>query len=832
MWKVFIGVVVGMFGGGLVVLLAAPGVLASSETWSGVNARVVSQSSVTSLPPSVNTCYSMMLRVHIRSAGDADACIIGELGKTHLVRYTGANYQYAYAIAIGDETEYTRIDTLCSSLAWCGYSSSSDTFLMGTAANGWRFGTAIIKNFTSHLTYHAFPEPHYSFAYDEPLVTIGRGDSVVLPTGPLAVSPNGKWAVVELQEYGFVRVDMTTGSYRRVVAPGAQYGYGADPGFELSVTNDGRFMAVAGWGGGLTVYEMDGACGDLLDMSSGRYFLQGVIACPMSLIDYPSFFPGFMLAQAPRFSSDGMKLSAFILTRTSVSRATLTPLPATSSPGTPLYVALGDSFVSGEGETDDAFYMLGTNSETNRCHVSTRSYAFLLYPGQAVNASNKSCSGSRIEEALKQHANLATIQDGQPLLTMSIGVGGNDIDVMGKLKTCISPGTCEWALPEKRIQTAQEIKALYPRVVSLLATMRDSHPETKLFFVGYPKVINDSSSANCRAPLSLLLSEQERRYMNETIQYLNEVLAAAAHSSSVPFVDVSDVYEGERLCDTVETAMNGIRAGDDFAPISALGALKMIGAESFHPTPRGHELVAARIREKLAEISSATPCESCGGTPDLTPAYYWREQVSSEGLPRLIADKFLETTVYIKGRVAEFSFPAHSFALNTAVRFEVHSETRLLGEFVSSSSGGLVGKVAIPELESGYHTVHVIGVGASGEAIDRYEVIYSGDEELILNPSIQTDTAGAPPLEIVSSLTPAQSSPQFVRVASVPILETSTGEVKGATISMPRRTMNSAESVSKQEPIFALSWWGVWLICAGICLATAIGAYSIGRRQV
>lgn len=808
MFKFFIGVIFVLVVAFFAVSTGSERVIASGgQEWIHTPIRVLSSSSVTTLPPNANTCYGMTLRIHIRSTGEAEACIFGEIGKTHLARYQGANYQYAYAIAIGNDTKYTRIENFCSGLAWCVYSSTTDTLLMNVPTSGWRYGSAIIKDFSTHLTKHTVPEPYYSFSYTEQYQTIGLNGPVIA-SGPTAVSSNGKWAAIELLEYGFVRMNMETGEYRRVALSGAMYGYGADPAFELAISNDGRYLTVTGRGSGITLYQIDGACGDILGDSTGRHFSQGVIACPLASIDYTALFPGYRYAQMPRFSYDGLKLTLYVITHTSVSRVTLTPLSSSETPTKPLYVALGDSFVSGEGETDDAYYLLGTNTETNRCHVSTRSYTYLLFPIATAQATNKACSGSRIEEVIEQNATISNSTHSQLPKYISVGVGGNDINVMGKLKTCISVGTCEWAQPVRRMQTAEEIQSLYPRIANLLQSLQLNNPQAQLFFVGYPKVINDSTAASCRQPLSLMLDVEERRYMNETIHYLNGVLSAAARSVGVPFIDIGTVYEGERLCDEKESAMNGIRIGNDFSPIGSLGAMKVIGAESFHPTPRGHELAAARIRELVQADGFGEVCGACSHAIPV-PSQYWSVATVAPSLPRLIADTFLQAEAYVREGIVKLSLPAHSFHPHTIVKVELHSEAIHLGEFTANAEGALEAQITLPDAIEGYHTLHLIGMYPSGERIDRYDVAYIG-----LHPTKQS-------MHVANKALVSASSKLSHTADAV--------EVKGVSANKKVGSSASSRIVKEMESV---NWFVIGGIGAGICLFSAVVAYSIGRRKV
>jgi|GEM_PF-49497 len=399
------------------------------------------------------------------------------------------------------------------------------------------------------------------------------------------------------------------------------------------------------------------------------------------------------------------------------------------------YLALGDSYSSGEGELDDAWYIDGTNSGANRCHVSGRSYPYLLGREWGLVTRNMSCSGSRIPEVRQVSSQYAAIPNFPWLPVVSVGVGGNDVDLMGKLKTCLGLGTCEWATPNYRSATAGEIRALFPKLTALITELQESLKPGILFVVGYPRVINDAPDAACSLVVGGLLNAQERRYMNESVSYINKILRTASNSTHAHYMDIEDVYRGERLCDASERAMNGIRYGDDIAPIPLLRDLKLLGAESFHPTPRGHELAAAAVATQMvpnwADQHCATRCEY--NPSQLDAGDYWTEETSTSGpTPKLQANSFLQLDSFQdiskKTTRIAFQFLPGTFTPFSRVRLEVHSDPQLLGEFMTENDGSLRGDIASEEafgsVPTGYHTVHAYGVSAVGEAVDLYETIY------------------------------------------------------------------------------------------------------------
>jgi len=105
---------------------------------------------------------------------------------------------------------------------------------------------------------------------------------------------------------------------------------------------------------------------------------------------------------------------------------------------TDTYLALGDSYQSGEGAYN---YEPGTNVSGNMCHRSTVSYPYLITGLQTVpsNRVDVACSGALIH-------NLSDGQNGEPPqfnslspndALVTIGIGGNDLGFSPILTACI-----------------------------------------------------------------------------------------------------------------------------------------------------------------------------------------------------------------------------------------------------------------------------------------------------------------------------------------------------------------------------------------------------------
>lgn len=711
----------------VLILMIAAGVLlvpvetsATTESWAGRTIyRVWSETDQQQVQPAAR-CSATRLVISVKGRGLVrDACVFGKGEGVRLARYTADNGQFVYAIAFSSEATFTPIKGLCENLSECAYSQSEDVLLLQSRITTLWHGHALIGNFTKQLRYVTEDSGYYRFSLppESPFIaTPGR----VFATGATSVSQNGRWAIVELHGFGFVRVDMQNLSYRRIIAPGAMYGVANDPAFEVTVSDDGRRVAVAGAGAGIDVYEITDTCGDILEDGSSFQFFFNATGCPGATIERFNLYPGFISAHEPRFTDTARGLSLLVSKLNGSERTILSPDSTLAHKGNG-YRAFGDSFTSGEGELDDRFYLPEANNSANRCHVSSRSYPYLLGIHLGVPTINSACSGGKIRDVLGEIERSVA----QSSEAISIGIGGNDASLIGKLKTCLGLGTCEWADPDKRIATAHELRALLPGFINMLDQAKRSFPGSLLFIVGYPSVINNATNAQCDALISVLLDKEERRFLSESLAYLNKVLREAAHYSSVAFIDVEDALIGERLCDEPGEGMNGIRYGNDIAPLVAMPSIKVVGSESFHPTPHGHALISKSIADQVGDSWMSLQCGCASNIGALEPSDYWSRYIDASWVDvEQKGDDFLDSTYVTPASRHAFSFPPGTFKPNTEVILELHSDIQMLGRYLSGGDGSLEGEVTIPDIVAGYHTVHSYGVSVSKWPLDLYQIVY------------------------------------------------------------------------------------------------------------
>lgn len=542
-----------------------------------------------------------------------------------------------------------------------------------------------------------------------------------------ALSQDGHWLVAKDATGVLYRVDLQIGEAT------ALHGVDGGGSLELSISNNGETLAAIR-ADGMVVFVPFAYCHSF--PSDDR-----------SLWCDPSHFCvcdlDFELSSVyARFSDDGGRyiydspaeggVTRSVILETNSYRQSLPLIPVD-------YVALGDSFSSGEGELDDAYYLPQTNDANGLCHVSSRSYPFLLSAAWQMSMQSVACSGAKMTHILERpqyttkqgtlapgaSLQIEAVRQSRPQL-VTVGIGGNDAGFMDKLKACVTPGTCVWASdPDFRAATAKELQSLYGRYVDLFHRLRDAAPFGRVFAVGYPFIM--SQDGTCRSYVGLAFTKEERRYVHEAIFYLNTIIESAAKKSGVGYFDIAHAFRGDELCSRAqEKAMNAFRLGDDIAPLEALSNIKLIGAESFHPTPFGHERTATHILRDYPHESDVLTCLNCvdagyGTVPDAPPYWGALERVaeaSSQRAVTLSADE-INTEEPLSIVVDKASFIPRSL-----VEVYLYSDPLKLWQGYADEDGGLRVTLTLPPaITSGIHTLSVSGDSFGNQTTRLYQSI-------------------------------------------------------------------------------------------------------------
>lgn len=274
-----------------------------------------------------------------------------------------------------------------------------------------------------------------------------------------------------------------------------------------------------------------------------------------------------------------------------------------ASPSSTLnYVALGDSFSSGEGVPDFI-----PPSDTNGCHKSYDAYANLLSedPSFVLSLTNfAACSGAISDDVTEIDPNRSP-QYGLPLQTVSIpsdtdvitiSIGGNDVAFKEYAISCVNPlGLQNCGLTSTQyIETQNRINNDLPsRLAAVYAAIRAEAPSAHIYVLGYPHLVpfleEGYEPGTCR-----YLDAAERVNARDVVTNLNYTISTA--------VDAADVADGEG------NGFTFVSTNDDGSPFIGhelcsadpyFNDLSYPVDYTFHPNAVGHQKYADILKEAM-----------------------------------------------------------------------------------------------------------------------------------------------------------------------------------------------------------------------------------------
>lgn len=582
-----------------------------------------------------------------------------------------------------------------------------------------------------------------------PQLVDSAGRKLTIRYESLSYSDDGEWMVVDAPGTGFVRINTKTGS----VLPFASSLSYINPTIDTAISTDGRYAVLAAYGLGMF---------RLYDLSTCTHASGVVQNCQFrDLLAYmrqakPGYWNGaskirFITNDTFRFygiydnvSSTNRKIGQFELT----------------TPGVPVrsldYLALGDSFASGEG----AFtYKEGTDVADNRCHLSTQSYPYLLATGIGTgDMQSVACSGAKIKDIVL--TNLKEYNDSKPqaknmeseihdpnifshylpgyraqLLHLNnnipsiitVSIGGNDIGFSGIITKCVAGMSDCYKSYEDRLELANMIDAQFAPLAETYNKLKAGSPGSSIYVIGYPQIA--AADSNCA--LNVNLSNQEIKNSQYLISYLNTVVRLAAESAGVQFVDTENAFEGKRLCEgkRTELAMHGLLFGNG-GPIPGIG---IFAKESYHPTKLGHALFAARIHSSTNAFTQPMPTPTNTTTlafpnrsnhPLLAKTGITNRQIFSTRFDESMSPDMITINQPLR---VQIDGEQYSLKPNTNYELVLHSNPVTIGTVTTDSHGNIDAQVTVPAwAETGAHSLRLEGDNVIGDKIAITKTVYVG----------------------------------------------------------------------------------------------------------
>lgn len=558
----------------------------------------------------------------------------------------------------------------------------------------------------------------------------------------VAVSKNGRFAVAQVIGWGLARVDLQTRAMKLITTDQNNSGPTA-----LAISNDGNTVAVTGSG---SIYHKVYAG---LHTCGSEYFifkLKGTQLChSVSLSDKILSQLAYGTLYNPEFLDGGHSFMVRVWNETQQQSRKLVFTPDADSYRLE-YLAMGDSYSSGEGDigrtaNGKKYYLNGTDSGEDSCHISSRSYPFLLRDYLGISSSNGmrsvACSSAQVipdmygnfesykgqwnrlsgkadiatakQSALKNFTpghvpQLEFVKKYQPKLVTLTG-GGNDVGFADVLTYCAVPqlydaipviSDCGYAKAGSDLSKMlfNTIDTQYGYNKKLIDNIQRASPTTKITIIGYPSFIKPVVMT-CGIN-SGVLSTAEATMINIMVSYMNGMLQRLAHDTGVTFVSVEKSLEGGRICEGSKY-MTGV-----WKELTNQATEN----EQFHPNAEGHK----RMAKAIEDAGISLPADTVPSAGDYTPSTSTKETKKTTMVENDSSIKVLGMTIKIDSGI-----------LKTLSQFTltVHSTPTHLGQFTTGADGSVDMTLPLDNVGIGRHVLVLDGTSEEGNPIELFQFV-------------------------------------------------------------------------------------------------------------
>jgi lysophospholipase L1-like esterase len=258
------------------------------------------------------------------------------------------------------------------------------------------------------------------------------------------------------------------------------------------------------------------------------------------------------------------------------------------------YVALGDSYSSGEG-AGAGNYFQDDKGKDIKCHRAPTAWSFVLAKASARiddNVENAACRGAKTQAVTSERYKgeqpqvnrLRELANAQDVDLVTITIGGNDIGFDRIARNCFLVD-CQNELKDNKKQP--KLDTLKARLATSLypALKQAAGQEARIVAVGYPRLLPTAQSDTTGCGW---LEPNERVLLNKLVDDLNWTIRQAAFIADVDYVDVTNALNGNELCSA------------DSHVVRIYG--NRINTEQAHPDANGQRDYAAAVRSGLRAL--------------------------------------------------------------------------------------------------------------------------------------------------------------------------------------------------------------------------------------
>ncbi len=267
----------------------------------------------------------------------------------------------------------------------------------------------------------------------------------------------------------------------------------------------------------------------------------------------------------------------------------------------PRYVAMGDSFSSGEGNPP---FEPGTDTSDNKCHRSSQAYPRLLQNDPDLNLGSMAfvaCSGATTD-SIVYGGNVVSSGGEDPQMSVlssstrivTVTIGGNDVKFKEFASACVvtSCASSSSAYQESWdiMTNASNVDYLPNKLETAYAAIAEgltaANTAARVYVIGYPKVVTHDSWASTTSsdPWNCLyMSENSSSGAEAIVQKLNEVI----HDAVENFDDQRFVYVDPLATGSPFIGNELCRSGGYFYGASSASIFGGEDAYVFHPNVNG-----------------------------------------------------------------------------------------------------------------------------------------------------------------------------------------------------------------------------------------------------
>jgi lysophospholipase L1-like esterase len=333
-----------------------------------------------------------------------------------------------------------------------------------------------------------------------------------------------------------------------------------------------------------------------------------------------------MVAQASATQADIVAIVAVLALMGVTPAAVSGPAEPVGTRGQSVLVALGDSYMSGEGAS--VYYSGTDDGGGDQCRRSPTSWAAMAsHQPPFTGLQDLACSGATTlnvnhSTAAKPpgvRANEGVVQAGEPGTQLdqydaimadyakrnvtshpalvAVTLGGNDAGFSTVGIMCAAPGGCE----EKQKLWLDSLSEVKTQLEATYAAIDQEFPSTPVVVTGYPDPIAKRDTCG-----DLALTKPERDFIREFVGELDGVVQAAAADHGFYYLaDMKDALANAhlQLCDPLNDGQPGINfiglRSVNGPPEQRFNPTRWAHS-SFHPNERGHAAMLQTFEQWLA----------------------------------------------------------------------------------------------------------------------------------------------------------------------------------------------------------------------------------------